>query len=204
MLAANVLCAAAVYGLLSVAYVKGLRFPYFLHAVKMFPFFYCGALFGMSGGVRRLFTSCGWAYALSLAAYFALVLTGTRTSVISLTGLPAIVVLMTLFGRYDWKIPAAIGTVGRYSLEIYVFHWFLLPSLPWVAPLLSQDMGTQIFNGNIVLMFVMTSVAAGAIVAACMAIGCAVRQSGALAAALLGMPPGRKAGEGERNNAAGE
>ena len=182
----NIVWSVLIYGVLSVLYLKGVRFPYFLHAVKMFPFFYCGALCGMSDRVKRLFTESRTVYAVALAVYFVLVLTGTNVNIISLTGLPAIIVLMNLFSRYDAKIPSLLAMVGTYSLEIYVFHWFLIPSLPWVAPLLTKDMGTWLFNINIIVLFLFTLTIATVIVAACMALAIAVKHSPFLAAVFLG------------------
>ena len=88
----------------------------------MFPFFYCGALFGMSERVKSLFTVNNTVYSIAFVAFFALQLTDTHTSVINLTGLPAIIILMNLFSRYDCRIPQWLSTVGTYSLEIYVFQ----------------------------------------------------------------------------------
>ena len=158
-----------------------------LHAVQMFPFFFCGALFGMSDGVKNAVTSNGVVYTVALAAYFALVLTGTKTIIINLPGIFAVIVLMGLFSHYDAKIPSLLSTVGTYSLEIYVFHWFFLPSLPWVKPLLSENIDTlELFNYNIAVLATLTFAVAAVIVAACMALAVAVRHSPLLGMVLLG------------------
>ena len=127
------------YGVLSVLYLRGVNLPFFLHAVKMFPFFYAGALMGMSHGVWRWLTEGHWIYALSVVAYFGVELMGVHVSVINLTGPFAVVILLQLFSRWDAHIPHWLGTVGGYSLEIYVLHWFFLPTLPWMKVWLTQE-----------------------------------------------------------------
>ena len=191
-LIANVLTSLAIFVVLSVLYLKGVRFPYFLHAVKMFPFFYCGALFGMSGRVKGLFTENNTVYSIAFVAFFALQLTDTHTSVINLTGLPAIIILMNLFSRYDCRIPQWLSTVGTYSLEIYVFQWFLLPDVRWIGPWLMQPTKWLLGNYNLALMLAIAIAISLLIVALCMALAVAVRHSRLLNAVLLGGKWSRK------------
>lgn len=160
------------YGAMSVAYLQGMNFPYFLHAAKMFPFFYAGSLMGLSHGVWRWLTEGRWTYTLSVAAYFGLSLFGIHVSMINLTGIFAIVVLLQLFSHYNAHIPRLLGRVGEYSLEIYVLHWFLLPSLPWVAPWLTQHAPSILLdNVNAIPLLLISLPLSAAIIAACMAIG---------------------------------
>lgn len=152
----------------------------------MFPFFYCGALYGMSDKVRRLFTGNNMTYTVSLLAFFALQLTDTRIGMFNLTGIFAIVLLMSLFSHYDTRVPRWMATVGTYSLEIYVFHWFLLPEMRWMATWLVQPASWPLSSVNFAVMLAVSLAISAVIVALCMALGVTVRHSRLLKFLLLG------------------
>ena len=140
----------------------------------------------MSERVKGLFTENNTVYSIAFVVFFALQLTDTHTSVINLTGLPAIIILMNLFSRYDCRIPQWLSTVGTYSLEIYVFQWFLLPDVRWMGPWLTQPTKWLLGNCNLALMLAITIVISLLIVALCMALAVAIRHSRLLNVVLLG------------------
>lgn len=169
-------------------YIKGVSFPYFHRAIRMFPFFYCGALFGLSDKVKGWFIGNDVIYSMSLVIYFILMFTCDKKLILlCIPGIFAIVVLMNLFSYYDKYVPHWLSTVGTYSLEIYVIHYFLLPTLPWVKPLLSEGMkGVSVFNFNIVPLIIVTLALTAVIVALCMWLALAIRHSKWLSAIVLG------------------
>ncbi len=123
----------AVYGTICAAYVLGMRFPYFLSALKMFPYFYLGALFTRFGRVKRLMVESNSAYSVAVVTTIVLFLFWhSLPHAFSFTGMFIIILLLQLFIKYDAKIPCMLSVVGRYSLEIYIFHWFFLPVMPGV------------------------------------------------------------------------
>lgn len=172
----------ALFGL----YILGLRFPYFPRSLTMFPFFYCGALYGMSDTVKHLFTDNNATYTVSLLVFFALQLTGTQTEMFNLTGIFAIVLLMNLFCRYDTRIPQWLATIGTYSLEIYVFHWFFLPEMKWIAPYLIQPASWPLSNTNFAVMLAVSLAVSAVIIALCMGLAVTVRHSRLLSFLMLG------------------
>lgn len=103
------------------------------------------------------------------------------------TGLFIIVLLLQLFTKYDAKIPHFLAVWGRYSLEIYVFHWFFLPTMPGISPYMENvPQATFLYNGNIVLMIVLTFAIAAVIAACCIAVAIAIKHSRWLDAVVFG------------------
>lgn len=88
---------------------------------------------------------------------------------VNIHGFFAVVILLHLFAKYDTSMPRNISILGRYSLEIYVFHWFMLPQLSGLYPLFVGQSGLTLDNKN----FIILMVVAGAI-AACIAVLCIV------------------------------
>lgn len=153
----------------------------------MFPFFFAGALFGHSEKARALIAHNNWVYTLSVVIYFALMLTGTSVDFITLTGPFAIVILMNLFARHDAKIPRWLATVGEYSLEIYVFHWFFFPSMPWLKGVLAMNpTGALLNNYNFVPTLIVFTFLVAGVIAVCMLLGAIIRHSPLLSMIILG------------------
>lgn len=178
----------AAYGAVCAAYVLGLRFPYFLHFLKMFPYFYLGAMFTKYSRVKRMMVESNTAYSVTaIITVVMFLMWHSLPHTFNFTGLFIIVLLLQLFIKYDTKIPHILSVVGRYSLEIYVFHWFFLPTLPGIkAYMESVPKATFLYNGNIVLMIVLTLAIAAVIAALCMAVAIAIKHSRWLDAMVFG------------------
>ena len=171
-----------VYGLLSIGYYKTVlaEIPYYLHFIKMYPFFVFGIWFTRYAKLKMQVLSSHMLISLSVILFFlSLWLQQTVKLPVKLTGLFAIIVLMNLFAAYGDRIRNELSLVGKYSLQIYVFHWFLIPSLlPLGSWFLQQEAPLSgLPNENIVLMLLSALLIALPIVVACMVMGKTVKHS---------------------------
>ena len=86
----------------------------------------------------------------------------------------AIIVLLNLFASHADKLPRWLSSIGRYSLEIYVLHWFFLPQMKdWGKYFLENDS----FNGNMILIMVVCSAVSAFIITACLIAAKIIKQS---------------------------
>lgn len=94
-------------------------------------------------------------FTISIISYILFLIYGSYIPVRSnYTGVFAIIILANLFVKYDNSIPITLSKIGKYSLEIYVFHWFLLPTLySWGNWFITQSTG---INQNFILLFCVT------------------------------------------------
>lgn len=145
----------------------------------MFPYFYLGAMFTRYAGVKHLMAESNAAYSVAAIVTVGMFLFWNRLShTFTFAGLFIIILLLQLFIKYDAKIPHMLAVVGRYSLEIYVFHWFFLPALPGIKTYMeSIPKATFIYNGNLVLMIVLTLAISAVIAALCMAVAIVIKHS---------------------------
>lgn len=170
----------AVYGIFSAMYyLGGVRFPYFLHALKMFPFFILGALCSRYKQLGQLMIKSQSVYAISVMAYFILLYyNGSLPNAYNWPGIFAIVMLVQLFEKYDEKIPMWLSQIGRHSLEIYVFHWFFLPNIPWVSEYILQTRSEAVLNNmNFIPLLVLCLLLAFPIIVFCIGIANLIRNS---------------------------
>lgn len=192
----NLLLGLLAYGCIWLVYLKGPHIPCWLHTVRMFPYFYGGVLLGLSDTVKRLFVRNPYAYAVAVVVYFALQFTHIHTNadMFIATGFFAIIILMQLFCRYDARIPAVLAKVGNYSLEIYVLHYFFLPSMPWLAEWLLRDApGVSVYNANFVLMLLISFTLAAVIAFLCIMLAVVIHHSKILSLILLGVHQPKRA-----------
>lgn len=129
--------------------------PFFLHFVKMYPFFVLGTFFFMNSKLKELITKNQLCLTLSVVGYIASFLLPEMP--INIHGLFAIVILMQMFVKYDTAMPRILSTFGSYSMEIYVFHWFMLPQLCDLQLFgIQRPIDSILNNGNFVLLMVVT------------------------------------------------
>ena len=75
------------------------------------------------------------------------------------------------------KVSGALVLFGKYSLEIYVLHWFFLPRMhDWGKYLLGQAS----FNENLILTAMVCSIVSVFMIAFCMIVAKIVKQSSIL------------------------
>ena len=171
-----------VFGLLSLAYYKTniVIIPFFLYFIKMYPFFLFGIWFAKYPYLKQLIQSSGILYSISIVLFFfCLWLQQQVTLPIKFSGFFAIIVLMNIFVAYCDKMRTELSSVGRYSLQIYVFHWFLIPSLlplgSWLW--LQNDSLMVLPNENIVIFLLISFIIAIPIIVICLILGKMVKRS---------------------------
>ncbi len=168
-----------------------LPIPYWLAALKNFPYFMAGHFFVYYGLLTGGFLQKQWVKTAAILLYLAAM---AYTQIwgghfLNFTGLFAIIVLLTLFAQYEERLPKWLSAVGRYSLEIYVLHWFFLPKMPsWGAFILGQDS----FNGNFILTAMVCCAVSLFIIAACMVVAKIIKQSDLLDYLCFGVSRPRK------------
>lgn len=165
-----------VWGIASLVWKAKLPVPYWLAALKMFPYFMAGHYFAQ---YRLLGNGClkkQWVQTAAILLYIMTMAVSVKTNFhfINLTGLFAIVVLLNLFSTHSEVLPKWLSVVGKYSLEIYVLHWFFLPRMQdWGKYLLGQAS----FNENLILTAIVCSIVSVFIIAFCMIVAKILKQS---------------------------
>src|SRR5574344_539642 len=164
----NLISWLIIYFILCVTYVMRFDFPYFLITLKMFPFFMFGAFYSESVKVKNIVNNSNFAFSLCLIiAILLLYYWDYLPHPISWTGALMIIVFTQLFIKYDIKIPNALSLIGKYSLEIYIFHWFFLPSLPGIKFYIESPCAKTLDNGNLVLIILLTLLLAIPVILLC-------------------------------------
>ena len=165
------------WGVWIVAYYAHLmeHVPFSLHFVKMYPFFALGTFYFSHSRFRELITKNEICLALAVMGYIGSFVLPNMP--VNLHGFFAIVIFLQLFVKYDASMPRRLSTVGTYSLEIYVFHWFMLPQLSGVCPLLVGQSGLTLDNGNFVILLVVAGAIAACIAALCIAVAKVIQSS---------------------------
>lgn len=135
--------------------------------VVMYPFFTLGVWYSRYEKIRRLMNESSVLYAGCLIAYIALfaysftVAPCKADNYLTMAPLPirpanylpflAIVVLLQLFIRHERQMPRFLATIGQYTMEIYVIHWFFLPTIGGLAP--------QVLSKSLIIPFMSSFVA---------------------------------------------
>lgn len=168
-----------VWGIASLVWKAKLPVPYWLAALKMFPYFMAGHYFAQ---YRLLSNGClkmQWVQTAAILLYILAMAVSIKTNIhfVNLTGIFAIVILLNLFATHSEVLPKWLSVVGKYSLEIYVLHWFFLPRMhDWGKYLLGQTS----FNENLILTAMVCSIVSVFMIAFCMIVAKIVKQSSIL------------------------
>lgn len=146
-----------VWGCSAIIWKINVPIPYWLPALKMYPYFMAGHYCRQYHFLTNGYLNIQWVQTIAIIMY---VLTlfftiNTNFHFISLTGIFAIILLLDFFAGHAEKIPTWLSVIGSYSLEIYVLHWFFLPKM--------QDFGRYLlkfgsFNENFILVTAVCSV----------------------------------------------
>lgn len=151
----------AFWGLLIILYYKGWleHIPYCLHAIKMYPFFLMGTFFSRCKAFKDKVIYSNYLFTIAILGYIlCLMYQHVMPTNLNYTGYFAIIILVHLFVKYSQYITPKLSFIGKYSLEIYVFHWFLLPTLNSLGNwLTSQNIGG---NENFIILFCITFIIA--------------------------------------------
>lgn len=136
---------------------------YYMMAIRNLPYIGIGVLYHNVPGVKRYFTD-ERLLAVCFAAFVAFLLFGKNWLQIKWGGIMVIPVMMHVFSLYENKIPLWFTRVGRSTLAIYVFHYFMLPNLP-ITYLLRDNL-----SYNIVIYLLISILIAIPIIMICMLI----------------------------------
>ena len=143
--------------------MKGLDFPYILRFIKNLPFFAMGIAYAHSDKVKDLVLKNEIIYALCMISYGVFLYVGYPPII---TGAFAIVLIVNLFKKYDDKIPCILSQLGKYTLEIYVLHWFFLPKIPQFGNFIDQIFYSS-HNFNFTLLIIVSFVLGTAVIMLC-------------------------------------
>ena len=179
--------ALAIYFLLK---RNDIMIPYFLNTIKMFPFFYIGSLYGRYEKIKAVINNNA-TLTISILLYILLFFYPVNIG-FNVQGLFAIVICLQLFSKYDTSIPERLSVIGKNSLEIYVFHWFLLPDLTFMSNIQNSYNSNILNNDNIILMLAVLSIIAFIISIVCIAISKIFKNSTMFSFLLFGITEKRK------------
>lgn len=149
------------------------QFPYLLSAVKMYPFFALGIFFHDYPDIRRKLLRSTRMLSIAFIMYLCCLYISTRISIpINIPAFFSVFLLVSLFSMNDTRISDRLSLVGRYSLQIYVFHWFFLPSLDkWGVAIKELSMPASVLDDdNFILLFFITLLFAVPITVLCICI----------------------------------
>lgn len=135
-LSINIITNILLYVLLLIGYKYSVlhKIPFILSFIKLYPFFIIGVWMSRYYFVRKLIIESDLVCLISIIAYIICWIYKDMLPLqVRFTGLFAIIILMNFFKSAEHSIPHVLTIAGKYSLEIYLFHWFLLPSLDIIS-----------------------------------------------------------------------
>lgn len=175
-----------IWGMAAIFLKLDIKIPYWLAALKMYPYFMVGHYFSKYHILTNGSLNKQWLQATAIIMYIVAIVFTKHTNFhfISLTGIFAIIILLNLFANHANKLPMLLAYVGKYSLEIYVIHWFFLPKMQdWGDYILSHNS----YNENIVLTTAICIIICAIIISFCMFIAFIIKQSSILNYLCLGI-----------------
>ena len=181
------------YITLTVIYYTGNleNIPYLLHAIKMYPFFLMGSFFTKYTTFKNKVLYSNNLFTIAIIGYICAFICKDYISIkLNYTGFFAIIILINLFVKYNQYIPKKLSFIGIYSLEIYVFHWFFLPSLESFGNWISMQ--NISIGQNFITLFSVTSIIAVPIIFICILLSKIIQNSYILNAVCFGMVPHSK------------
>lgn len=126
----DILIRLLVWLFLIILYQYGLKYAYFRGAVYHYPFFIMGILMVKYDWLKKQVFYNSNAIAVQLLAYLTIWVFVEKVPFgFNLLGVFSIPILFFLFDKLNSQISIFFSLCGAYSLEIYVFHRFFLPSL---------------------------------------------------------------------------
>lgn len=155
-----------VWGLASSLWLLKLDIPYYLGGLKQFPFFMMGYYLNKHGFLSFKEKNKEYVLLLLIICYFvSLYVMYSRKMVFNFPALFSVPIVLTIVSSYSKSIPNWINCVGKHSLEIYVLHFFFIPSLfPIGRFLLDQHS----YNQNLVLLLLICAIVSVPIIVICL------------------------------------
>lgn len=173
--------------ILIVLYYRGCleNIPYSLYAIKMYPFFVIGTFFSKYKSFKEKVLYSNNLFTISIIGYILCMIYQHDMPIkLNYIGFFSIIILINLFVNINQYIPKQLSYIGKKSAEIYIFHWFFLPSLEslgnWVS---GQSIGV---NQNFIILFCITFIIAIPIVCTCILLSKIIQNSNFLNAICFG------------------
>lgn len=114
--------------------------PYYLHTIKMLPFFIFGTYYSKYEVIKANIVSSKLTIFISIIIYvICFVHSDKLPNNLNYKGLFAIPILVYLSFMFKDKNNKALIYIGKYSLEIYVFHWYILAIFPPINHIFSLN-----------------------------------------------------------------
>lgn len=175
------------YFFLIYLYHKGLVYPYYRGFIYHYPFFAFGILairyryiydYILSNKQLPAFLFIGYIVLWPITQYIPF-----NFNLISFFSIP---LLIYLFNRLNSYIPNILSSLGLYSLEIYIFHRFFLPSLTQLGSLLTNNIASFDKSENFLLFLLITLIIAFPICLICIIIGRSLKEIPLLKKIIMG------------------
>lgn len=172
----DVLCHSVIYLCIVIIYGVSLDLiPFYSQFMRMYPFFCLGVFFSRYEFIKNAVLNSNIFSSICYLSYVFLicVLSHSHGIYMSLrvTAFFAIPLLVYLFYRFDNSISSLLSFVGRYSLEIYVLHWFMLPSLIILSSYCHSIPNGVLDNGNFIVVGMISFIISCPIVILCIMLG---------------------------------
>lgn len=165
-----------IFGIISIPWLLHLDIPYWLHALKGFPFFMFGMFYNKYSKLKQMICYNDILLTSSIILYIlsSIVMICFDFHFIIITGFFAIIMFVNIFSKYETQIPNKLEMIGQYSLEIYVLHWFFLPNLNDIGKLIY---GNDCFNGNLSVILLVCCIMSIPIIALCLFVSTIIKRS---------------------------
>lgn len=136
---------------------------YYMMAIRNLPYLGLGILYHSAPKIKRYFTD-ERLLAVCFVSFIVFLLFGRNWLQMKWGGYFAIPVMMHILSLYESKIPIWFTKIGRSTLAIYVFHYFLLPNMP-ITSFLSDNL-----SHNIIIYWIISIIMTVLIIAVCMTV----------------------------------
>lgn len=148
----------ATWGFCCILWALKFDIPYYLGALKQFPFFMMGYYFNKYNLLNSHKTDKELVWVISLVGYvISFAFMYSRKMIFNFPAVFSLILILNYTFRCKQRIPNWINYVGQHSLEIYVLHFFFIPSLfPIGRFLLSQSSNNQNFMVLLLLCFLIS------------------------------------------------
>lgn len=168
-------------------YSIGLTHPYYRGFIYHYPFFFLGVLTVKYPYIHNQILFNTKLPAFLFIGYIVLwnftQQVPFRFNLISFFSIP---LLIYLFNRLDSYIPNIFSFLGLYSMEIYIFHRFFLPSLTQLGNFLTDNIASFDKSENFILFLLITLIIAIPICFICIIIGRSIKEIPLLKKIIMG------------------
>lgn len=152
---------------------------FYLSFIKLYPFFILGYLYERYKNIQYILSENQLSLSLSLFCFtLCWIYKDIVNCKIAISGFFAINILVYYFKSNENIMPNILSVIGRNSLEIYIFHWFLLPSLSIISDWFTANKQLDIdISDNFIILVSFSFIVAAPIIAACIIFSNIIKQS---------------------------